>query len=288
MADKWDGKSKGNKAGYQFFVGTIKFFGLNFTYAFLKLVTFYYYLFSPTKKYLLDFYQNSLGYSLAESKKLARKNYYVFGQTLVDRFAFLMGKGNEYKHKSTGGQYLQDLVSEGKGAFLLSAHVGNWELAGNFLKGNYDAKVNVLMYEAEAEKLRDFFNATTGGVQFNIIGIKDDFSHIIKIHAALKRNEFICLHADRNMPGAKTMSLDFFGRKASFPLGPFLMASKFDAPVCYVYNLKTDKYFYNLSCATPIYEKKSAEELGKTYVEILESKIKENPEQWFNFYDFFQ
>lgn len=288
MAKNWDGKSKGNKAGYQFFVSTINLFGLNFTYLFLRLVTYYYYLFSPTKKNLLDFYQQALGYSLAESKKLARKNYYIFGQTLVDRFAFLMGKGNEYKHNSTGGNYLQDLVSDGKGAFLISAHLGNWELAGNFLKGNYNAKVNVLMYEAEAEKLRAFFDSVTGGAQFNIIGIKDDFSHIIKIHAALKRNEFICLHADRNMPGAKTMSLDFLGKKANFPLGPFQMAAKFDAPVCYVYNVKSGKFFYELSCAEPITEKQSAEELGAKYVSLLETKVKANPEQWFNFYDFFQ
>lgn len=288
MASKWDGKSKGNKAGYQFFVSIIKLFGLNFTYFFLKLVTFYYYLFSPTKKDLLDFYQNALGYSLAESKKIARKNYYIFGQTLVDRFAFLMGKGNQYKHKSIGGEHLKKLVADGQGAFLISAHVGNWELAGNFLKGLYNAKINVLMYEAEAEKLRDFFNSTTGGVQFNIIGIKDDFSHIIKIHAALARNEFVCLHADRNLPGAKTLELDFLGKKAEFPLGPFQMASKFNAPVCYVYNVKTDKYFYEFSCSDPIYEKMSAQEFGEKYVEVLETKVKKNPEQWFNYYNFFQ
>ncbi|NKQ38196.1 MAG: lysophospholipid acyltransferase family protein, partial [Methanosarcinales archaeon] len=223
----------------------------------------------------------------SESKKLARENYYIFGQTLVDRFAFLIGKGKKYKHKSTGGENLQKLVLEGKGGILLSGHVGNWELAGEFLKGNYNAKVNVLMYQAEAEKLADFFENATGGVDFNIIGIKDDFSHIIKIHAALKRKEFICLHADRNMPNAKTLELDFFGRKAKFPLGPFQLCSKFDAPVCFVFNVKIDKYFYSLSSTKAIKEKLSAEDFAKRYVKVFEEKCKKYPEQWFNFYDFF-
>ncbi|MFT4644774.1 MAG: putative LPLAT superfamily acyltransferase [Planctomycetota bacterium] len=286
MAKKWDGKSKGNIAGYQFFVSIINIFGLGTTYFFLKFVTFYYYLFSPTKKYLLDFYQNGLAKTLNQSKKLARENYYIFGQTLVDRFAFLMEKGKQYDHKSTGGEHLKQLVENGKGGILLSGHLGNWELAGNFLKVNYNAKVNVLMYQAEAEKLADFFESVTGGVDFNIIPIKDDFSHIIKIHMALGRNEFICLHADRNMPGAKTIALDFLGRKAHFPLGPFQLCSKFDAPVCYVFNVKTDKYFYSLSSSAPITEKLSAEEFAKKYIATFEEKCKDHPEQWFNFYDF--
>ncbi len=288
MSEKWDGKSKGNKAGYQFFVSVINIFGLGATYFFLRMVTYYYYLFSPTKKYLLDFYQNALGKTLSESKKLARKNYYIFGQTLVDRFAFLMGKGKEYNHEHIGGHYLQELLDKGKGGILISGHVGNWELAGNLMKGQYNAKINVLMYQAEAEKLQAFFESVTGGVNFNIIPIKNDFSHIIKIHMALKRNEFICLHADRNMPNAKTLALDFFGKKAKFPLGPFQLCSKFEAPVCYVFNVKTDKYFYSLSSTAPLEEKMSAEEYAKKYVKVFEDKCKKYPEQWFNFYDFWE
>ena len=288
MKNKWDGKSKGNKAGYQFFVSAISIFGLGATYFFLKFVTFYYYLFSPTKKYLLSFYQNSLGKSLSESKKLARTNYYIFGQTLVDRFAFLMGKGDKFKHEHLGGEHLKQLVENGNGGILISGHVGNWELAGNLMKGQYNAKINVVMYQAEAEKLADFFESATGGVDFNIIPIKNDFSHIISIHSALKRNEFICLHADRNMPGAKTIEIDFFGKEAKFPLGPFQLCSKFDAPVCFVFNVKTDKYFYSLSSTAPINTKLSAEDFAKEYVKVFEEKCTKYPEQWFNFYDFYE
>ena len=285
---KWDGKSKGNKAGYQFFVTAINFFGLGATYFFLRFVTFYYYLFSPTKKYLLSFYQNALGKTLSESKKLARQNYYIFGQTLVDRFAFLMGKDKEYKSESNGGEHLQSLVEKGKGGILISGHVGNWELAGNLMKGKYNAKINVLMYQAEAEKLQEFFENKTGGVDFNIIAIKNDFSHIIKIHSALKRNEFICLHADRNMPDAKTIEMNFFNKKAKFPHGPFQLCSKFDAPVCYVFNVKTDKYFYSLSSTEAIEGKHTPEFYAKKYIEVFEQKCLEHPEQWFNFYDFYE
>ncbi len=146
---------------------------------------------------------------------------------------------------------------------------------------------SLLMYQADAEKLTELFNTVTGGVSFNIIAIKNDLSHIIKIHSALSKNEFVCLHADRNMPGAKTLEADFFGKKAKFPQGPFQMASKFNAPVCFVYNVKKTNFHYQLSCSKPIEGKFSAEEILKKYINTFEEKTKENPTQWFNFYNFF-
>lgn len=283
---KWDGKSKGNWLGYQFFIVMIRWFGVAFAYFFLDVVTYYYYLFSPTKKHLLYLYQNQLGFSPAKSKKIARQNYKLFGQTLVDRFAFAMGKIQRYTHHSVGGENLKMLSESKQGAILMSAHIGNWELAGNFLKKNYNNTVNALMYQADAEKLRALFEQVTNGVDFNIIAIKNDLEHIIKIHQALKRGEFICLHTDRHLPNAKTVEVNFLGKKAKFPLAPFQMAAKFKVPIAFVYNIKSEKYHYTLS-STKAMVGLSAEELLYKYVEVLEEKCKKNPAQWFNFYDFY-
>ena len=89
------------------------------------------------------------------------------------------------------------------------------------------------MVDAEAEKIKKLMDTETGGSQFTIIAIKDDLSHVIKINNALSNNELIAMHADRYTGQTKTIELDFLGKKAKFPYGPFLLASKFNAP-CYV------------------------------------------------------
>ena len=125
---RWDGKTKGSLIGYKIFLFFINSLGLDFAYWLLRLVTYYYYLFATKQKNaLLDFYQNSLHIPLSEAKKLARKNFYIFGQTLVDRAAFLLGKSHEYAQVFENEQYLIDIRDGGKGGILLSAHVGNWE-----------------------------------------------------------------------------------------------------------------------------------------------------------------
>ena len=129
---------------------------------------------------------------------------------------------------------------------------------------------------------------STGGSRFKVIPIKNDLSHIISIRNALVNNEFVAIHADRYLEGAKFIELDFMGKKAKFPYGPFVIASKFDAPVTFVFAAKDGEYSYHLSATAPITQKMKPEEIARLYVDELEKKVRQYPEQWFNYFNFFQ
>ncbi|WP_342083906.1 lysophospholipid acyltransferase family protein [Dyadobacter sp. OTU695] len=286
---RWDGKTKGSLTGYKIFLFFINTLGLGFAYGLLRVVTYYYYLFAAKpKKALLDFYQNTLHIAGFDARKMARRNFYIFGQTLVDRAAFLLGKDRQFSHVFENEQYLIDIRDAGKGGILLSAHVGNWETAGNLLKGRITPTINIVMLDAEVENIKKYMDLSTGGSRFRVIAIKDDLSHIIAIRNALVNNEFVAIHADRYLEGAKYIELDFLGRKAKFPYGPFVIASKFNAPVTFVFAAKDGKYSYHLSATRPIEAKMKPEEIARLYVDELERKVRAFPEQWFNYFNFFQ
>ena len=286
---RWDGKTKGSLTGYKIFLFFINTLGLGFAYGLLRVVTYYYYLFAAKpRRALLDFYQNTLHIAGSDARKMARKNFYIFGQTLVDRAAFLLGKDRQFSHVFENEQYLIDIRDAGKGGILLSAHVGNWETAGNLLKGRITPTINIVMLDAEVENIKKYMDLSTGGSRFKVIAIKDDLSHIISIRNALVNNEFVAIHADRYLEGAKYIEMDFLGRKAKFPYGPFVIASKFNAPVTFVFAAKDGKYSYHLSATKPIEAKMKPEEIAQLYVEELERKVKAFPEQWFNYFNFFQ
>jgi predicted LPLAT superfamily acyltransferase len=285
---RWDGKTKGSLTGYKIFLFFINTLGLDFAYGLLRVVTFYYYLFAAKpRRALLDFY-NTLHITGPEARTLIRRNFYIFGQTLVDRAAFLLGKDRKFSHIFENEQYLIDIRDTGKGGILLSAHLGNWETAGNLLKGRITPTINIVMLDAEVENIKKYMDLSTGGSRFKVIAIKNDLSHIIAIRNALINNEFVAIHADRYMEGARFIELDFLGRKAKFPQGPFVIASKFDAPVTFVFAAKDGKYSYHLSATLPIEGKMKPEEIARLYVAELEKKVREYPEQWFNYFDFFQ
>lgn len=286
---QWSGKTIGPLLGYKIFLYTIKWFGVNTAYIILKVVTFYYYLFAKkSRNFIIDFYTKALHVSTKEAAKLCKKNFQIFGQTLVDRNAFLLGKEDQYTYTFQNEESLLQLNEIGKGGVLLSAHLGNWETAGNLLKKRVSGKINVLMLDSEVEKVKQFMEATTGGSHFNIIPIKNDLSHIIRIKNALGDNELIAIHADRTFEGSKTIACKFFGKQVNLPYGPFLIASKFNAPITFVYAVKGAKFHYDLSATDPITEKLKPEQIAQQYVDKLEQMVKKYPEQWFNFYNYFE
>ncbi len=286
---RWDGKSRGSVIGYKIFLFFIKTFGVKFAYLIVRFVTYYYFIFAEkNRKAIIDFYTVGLEFTKKKSVRLARKNFFIFGKTLIDRSAFLVGKGDIFTYTFQNEQYLLDMQNGSRGGILLSAHVGNWEIAGNLLKKRVSSTINVVMLDAEMEKIKEFLQSTTGGPQFNIIPIKDDLSHIIRINNALSNNELIAIGADRFIEGAKYAEFDFLGKKAKFPLGPFIIAAKFNAPVTFVFAVKETDTHYGLSATLPLDGKMKPEEVAKLYIAELEKKVRQHPEQWFNYYNYFQ
>lgn len=289
---KWEGRSKGTTLGYKIFVWLLKAGGLKPAYALLHFVTIYYRLFVPSATGPLAYlYQKRLGYSPKASNKLIKKNLLTFGQTILDKVAVLAGLGKQLSFAHEGVENIEQLVKDGKGGILLSAHLGNWEVAGHLLK-RVNSKINIVMYDGEADQIKAYMEQFESNRSFNIILIKDDLSHIYEMSAALARNELICLHGDRFRPGNRTLTHSFLGKDAKFPAGPFILASKLKAPVCFVFAFKETNFHYHF-CAYPskIYDGRGMtgiEAMLDDYVAILEEKTKQHPSQWFNYYDFWK
>jgi len=286
----WDGQSKGSRLGYSIFILLLRWGGVAPAYALLRFVTLYYVWFVPKATRPLEIlYRERLGYDGGKTKRLIRRNILTFGQTIIDRIMVMSGQKHPFTVSRTGGHYLNELAEGGQGGILVSAHIGNYELAGHLLQ-RLDSVINIVMYDGEAEQIRQYLNKVTGPKTFRIIFIKEDMSHIYEMSAALRRNELICIHADRFVQGNRTITHSFLGREAHFPLGPFVLASKLRAPVCFVFAVKESRYGYHFYGHPPkVYEGRGiagAEAMLADYVRLLEEKVRQYPEQWFNYYDF--
>lgn len=148
----WKGKSKGTPLGYKIFIRLIQIFGVRTAYFFLRFPTTYYYLFAKeTKHHLRTFYEKVPTLEKSEINRTIRRNFTYIGEAIVDKFAFLIGKQNKITYTNEGEERLKAFAEKGQALILISAHLGNWEIAGNFLK-KVDAEVNVVMFDGEREK----------------------------------------------------------------------------------------------------------------------------------------
>lgn len=286
----WEGRSRGTGLGYRIFIGLLRFGGLKAAYRLLHIVGLYYRLAVPAVTRPLRYlYTERLGYSPADARKLIRRNIHFFGQTLIDKIAVLTGSGKELSFEEEGVQGIYDMGNAGNGGIVISAHLGNWEVAAQLLNGT-DAPINIVMYDGEGEELKAMMAQYQQKRSFNIIYLKEDGGHIYEMTAALRRGELICLHADRFRPGNRTLTRDFLGKPAQFPEGPFILASKLRAPVCYVFCCKETTFHYHFLAVPAITHEgrgnSGAIRMLDDFIVLLERQIRAYPHQWFNYFDF--
>ncbi len=287
----WQGKSKGNKAGYQIFVWILKNFGVLPAYFLLRFVVLYFFLFScRSSRQVYSLYRYRLGYSRIVSIFKLYRNYYLLGQSIIDKVVVMSGIKNKFTYNFDGEENLKEIASLQKGGMLLSAHIGNWDIAGHFLN-RLDTRINIVMFDGEQEQIKEYLASITGEKTVNIIFIKNDLSHIYEISDAFKNNELVCMHADRFLEGNKTLTTDFLGEKARFPMGPFVLATKFKVPVSYVFAVKERNLHYHLFASKiKNYDHLDKEivmqEMLAAFAKEMEIKVKQYPEQWFNYYNF--
>jgi predicted LPLAT superfamily acyltransferase len=292
----WKGKTRGGIAGYKIFYSILKYTGLPFAYFILRFVAFYFFLFLPKAfKPIYQFYRKRFSFGTLHSLLMVYKNFYVFGQVLLDKTAVMAGFPAQFSFMYDGEEYLQKMVEDGTGGLLISAHIGNFEMAGNMLE-RLKTDVNIIMYEAEHIKIKKYLDSVSRR-KFNVIAIKEDNSHVYEITKAFREKQIVCIHGDRFVRGGKTMSVKFLGQQANFPTGPFYLAMKFNVPVSFVFAMKDSASHYHFFATPPrFYQQQGIQQkrdqtiqtIIKDYIYILESTIRKYPSQWFNYYNFWE
>lgn len=282
----WKGKTRGGLLGHQIFIQVLKRSGLKAAYGLLRVVAAYFIPFAPAaSQSMYRYFREILQYPHARAVKALYQNYYLFGQALLDKVALMAGVKTNFTFTFEGEEHLHQLRELGRGGFLISAHLGNWEIAGFLLK-RLDMRINIVMFEAEHERIREYLGKVMHNQHVNIIPIKQDLSHIFLINKAIRNREIICLHGDRFVAGSRISALPFMGKEANFPLGPFTLAAKLNVPYSFVYAVKETDTHYHLS-ATPLQTAPAQpQEILQAYVATLEEKLRQHPLQWFNYYDF--
>ena len=289
---QWQGRSKATPLGYQIMVFVTRNLGIATAYFILRFVAFYFLVFSrDSTRVIHDLLRRRLKYNWWRSLRFTYRNYFIFAQTLLDKVVVMAGIDNKLTYEFDGEDNLREIVRRGKGGILLSAHVGNWEAAGHLLK-RLNTRINVVMYDGEQQQIKDYLESVTGRRNLNVILVKPDLSHVYAMGEALQNNELICLHADRFLEGNKTTRRVFLGEEANFPLGPFILAASFKAPVSIVFAFKETRSHYHfygssiLQCTDDESKAEFRERLLSAFVDALDQKVKMYPEQWFNYFNF--
>jgi len=288
MAGQWEGKSRGTVLGYKIFIFLIKNIGVRSAYGLLYFVAFYYFLFArDSSSAIYSYFRKRLQYSRLKSMMSIYRSYFTFGKTIIDKVAISSGLRDQFTYEFDGVETIVELLDKKQGGVLISGHVGNFEIAEFFFQDiDTRSQINLVTTDAERQNIKEYMEKVTVRSNIKFILVGNDMSHIFEINNALSAGELVVFTGDRYMTGTKTMSETLLGAQAQFPAGPFLLASRMNVPVLFVYVMKETNKHYHLYSRKADFKNKDAQGLLKEYTKSMEWMIKKYPLQWFNYFSF--
>lgn len=216
------------------------------------------------------------------------KNHFRFGQIIIDRFAMYAGK--KFNIIIEGQELFEDLDSKKEGFVIVSSHVGNYELAGYSLNPKRKT-FNALIFAGETQQVMEGRNAMFAHKGLNLIPLSEDMSHVFRINEVLAEGNIVSIPGDRLFGSPRYVTVDFFGKKARFPLGPFATAIQRDVCMLAVFVMKESISRYRIFVKTitadeNVSRKDKPKAMAATFARHLENVLDKYPEQWFNYYNF--
>jgi predicted LPLAT superfamily acyltransferase len=211
---------------------------------------------------------------------------------LIDRTAILAGDVRHFSFTFEGEQYLREAVTAGKGVLLLTAHVGNWEVAGQLL-ARLDVPVNVTGFDSETPEVRALLNQIQARQKFRLIPLTGSPADMVTLVAALRRGEIVAMLGDRTY-GGPVAEVPFLGDLAPFPVGVYMLATAADAPLVHVFSLRERGgryHFFGFPPTPPHRPPRDQRDAhlracAAAFAANLEDIVRRNPLQWYNFYPF--
>jgi predicted LPLAT superfamily acyltransferase len=221
------------------------------------------------------------------------QHYFTFAAVALDRVFLLSDRYDLFDIKSHGHEPLLNLIDNKRGALLLGAHIGSFEILRAIAEKGRGVTVRMLMYEDIARKLNAVLNAINPKFKMNVIGL-GKLNSMLKIGEHLDAGEYVGMLGDRAISKTGQVNVPFFGQDAEFPDAPFRLAAMLKCPVIMMVGLyrggnRYDLYFEQLVDGGAV-DRKERERViqswQRRYVERLEQYCRIAPYNWFNFYDF--
>jgi len=221
------------------------------------------------------------------------RHYYAFASTILDRLYFLHARFDLFDIEIHGLEVLDRELAQGRGCVLLGAHLGSFEAARAMGLFRRQLDIRVLMDEQNAPLIRGMIQELNPAVADTVIQI-GGMETMLQVKECLDRGGIVGVMGDRVTHEEQTVACKFFGREARFPAGAMRLAHVLRVPVVLFFGLyrggnRYEVYLESFSEGGPVSRDRRdivLTEDVQRYADRLEDFCRRAPDNWFNFYDF--
>ena len=277
-------------------------FGRKIVKIFLYPVIFWYVLVNKTarqasKDYLKQVYNFSQDEQLYPKLYNVFKHFSYFGESILDKL--IIWKGNYPLNEVIiyGREQFQPFLKKKQGCLIICSHLGNIELCKILSKTKSNLKTTMLVHTKHSKAFNKLLDELSPENKFSLMQVSEiSADMIITLKQRIDNGDFVIIAGDRVPVSSsqRTVKVDFLGKKAKFPVGPYLLAALLGTPCFLMFSTKANQkdnvYVELFREKIEIPNKKLREELftnlAADYAKRLEKYCLINPWLWFNFYPF--
>jgi len=254
----------------------------------------YFYLFAPgARRHSRRYLSLALGRSPGARDRFRQILY--FATCTHDRL-FLINEQYDRFHITIEGESLvRAQLDAGRGAFLLGAHLGSFELMRSVGQRQRGLHVTMAMYERNAQKMNAMLAAINPAANPDIIAL-GEIDAMLRIAERLDRGAFVGVLGDRTLGEETVQAVTVLGERAYLPVGPMRVAAVLRRPVLFMAGLYRGKNHYHVVFAEvadfstiPAGGRDAAVRTAiERYAALLDRYCRTDPYNWFNFFDFWR
>ncbi|OYV39514.1 MAG: acyl-CoA synthetase [Thiomonas sp. 20-64-5] len=223
------------------------------------------------------------------------RHVFSFASTIHDRVYLLNDRWDLFDLRVHGADLLDAVLARGRGAFLMGAHFGSFEVLRALARRDAATHVSLLMYPDNARKINAALRAINPAAAHDIIPL-GRIDSMLRLQERLDAGGMVGFLADRSLHDDSTATLPFFGQPAPWPRGPLRIAALLKRPVVLMFGIyrgsnRYEVHFERLADFSSVGRGERAAAIDAAlanYVKRLEARCVDAPYNWFNFYDFWK
>lgn len=223
------------------------------------------------------------------------RHYHAFASTLLDRVYCLRGRFDLFNIRTYGLEVLDGVLAQGRGCLLVGSHLGSFEVVRAVGLAREQIAVKVLMDEQNAPLIRALIQELSPAVAETVIQV-GGVDTMLQVQECLAHGGVVGIMGDRLTAEDQSVRCEFLGEGAAFPTGSVRLAHVVRAPVVLFFGLyrggnRYDIHLELLSESIQLRSDDRQEDVRRwtqRYAERLAHYSREAPDNWFNFYDFWQ
>ncbi len=304
MTRNWsDIAERGSALGLSFVAGVYRLLGHGACRILLIPIAVYFYLTGREQREASADYLQRAWKAGAFTKKpgvwQGFRHFLTFSYATLDKFAAWNGDIRPEDVDGVHGGLFDDAKTSGRGAVVLTAHLGNPEVVRAVATMSRRFRVNVLMHTLHAEKFNRIIQRVSPDSPVRIMQVSQiDLGVAMQLASAIENGEWVVMTGDRvavNDASGSSITMPFLGADARFPIGPFILAATLKCPAFTMFTMrKKNRYVVNFELlGDPVVLPRASRTAAirgylATYIERLERALIDAPYQWFNFYDYWR